>query len=451
MNPRAGLMQAVLDAPDDDTVRLVFADWMQDHGEETWAEFIRVQCEIAYMDGTEGDRLTVLARRERELWEAHHIQWCADLPKWSRGKVAFRRGFPTIVSCTPPQWISGRKLTRRAPIRALRLTKVAPTQLAALVATEHLAGVQALSIPADRSELPQVLEHFSGSACAAGLQVLDLPFRQYHPGSTTGDALARALAASKFTRLECLYLGCEEIGPDGVTALAQSPVLANVHKLELGDNPIGDAGARALAGSPHLANLTALGVGCCQISSDGVAALAGSPHLAKLTHLNLWSCELTAEGVEVLADSPYLTRLAALTFDGARLGLDGVRALAGSANMAHLTYLRLVNCHDIDSTLRILVESPHLSRLRTLQFAGGHLLPESLRCLAHSPGLPALESLTVTWSGPLETIADEVRRSPYRTRLRQLASPALSVERATAQEIGEHFDRFHGERLAQRI
>ena len=44
---RIAFYRAIADAPDDDTPRLVFADWLQEHGEDARAEFIRLQCAIA--------------------------------------------------------------------------------------------------------------------------------------------------------------------------------------------------------------------------------------------------------------------------------------------------------------------------------------------------------------------------------------------------------------------
>src|SRR5215468_4094431 len=40
------LWSAILANPLDDTPRLVYADWLQEHGEEERAEFIRVQIEL---------------------------------------------------------------------------------------------------------------------------------------------------------------------------------------------------------------------------------------------------------------------------------------------------------------------------------------------------------------------------------------------------------------------
>src|SRR5688500_16170422 len=39
-------LDAIVDAPDDDAPRLVYADWLDDHGDADRAEFIRAQCEL---------------------------------------------------------------------------------------------------------------------------------------------------------------------------------------------------------------------------------------------------------------------------------------------------------------------------------------------------------------------------------------------------------------------
>jgi uncharacterized protein (TIGR02996 family) len=44
----------IVEHPDDDTPRLVYADWLEDHGEEAQAEFIRVRCELARLGVVEG-------------------------------------------------------------------------------------------------------------------------------------------------------------------------------------------------------------------------------------------------------------------------------------------------------------------------------------------------------------------------------------------------------------
>ena len=40
-------LRAIIENPDDDTPRLVYADWLDEHGQSDRADFIRVQCELA--------------------------------------------------------------------------------------------------------------------------------------------------------------------------------------------------------------------------------------------------------------------------------------------------------------------------------------------------------------------------------------------------------------------
>lgn len=47
MTEERDLLAAVLASPAEDTPRLMYADWFQEHGQEARAEFIRVQCELA--------------------------------------------------------------------------------------------------------------------------------------------------------------------------------------------------------------------------------------------------------------------------------------------------------------------------------------------------------------------------------------------------------------------
>jgi uncharacterized protein (TIGR02996 family) len=47
MGIEEGFIRDIIEHTDDDTPRLIYADWLDDHGEPERAEFIRVQCELA--------------------------------------------------------------------------------------------------------------------------------------------------------------------------------------------------------------------------------------------------------------------------------------------------------------------------------------------------------------------------------------------------------------------
>ena len=77
---KTAFLRAICERPADDAPRLVYADWLDDHGEGERAEFIRVQAELARLDCHHGPdagatpwckvcvRRHALRRRERELW-----------------------------------------------------------------------------------------------------------------------------------------------------------------------------------------------------------------------------------------------------------------------------------------------------------------------------------------------------------------------------------------------
>jgi uncharacterized protein (TIGR02996 family) len=137
MPPEEAFRAAIVAAPDDDTPRLVFADWLDEHGDAARAEFIRVQCELAKLEETDllgkdkerTARYTVLYRREQELLATHHKAWLRPLSEifaplsvigWHG---TFRRGFVEEVACTSQDWLAkGDALLACYPIRLVRLT-----------------------------------------------------------------------------------------------------------------------------------------------------------------------------------------------------------------------------------------------------------------------------------------------------------------------------------------
>ncbi len=136
----------IIEHPADDTPRLIYADWLDEHGQAERAEFIRVQCELAKLEELEKvpsglsvprwkDRqwqLEALRCRERELLDvtANWSGWTHaafdglaydvgvstngtmqivhlyDQRKNQIGEFSclFRRGFVALVSCTLADW-----------------------------------------------------------------------------------------------------------------------------------------------------------------------------------------------------------------------------------------------------------------------------------------------------------------------------------------------------------
>jgi uncharacterized protein (TIGR02996 family) len=108
MSTGQALLQAILADPEDDTPRLVYADWLGETGDEDRAEFIRLQVERARLPEQEG-RAKSLWVRERTLLHEHRDRWLAGLePLLARGPydvgVGFERGFVHSIEL-PVQWL----------------------------------------------------------------------------------------------------------------------------------------------------------------------------------------------------------------------------------------------------------------------------------------------------------------------------------------------------------
>ncbi|MDB5311649.1 MAG: hypothetical protein JWO38_5851 [Gemmataceae bacterium] len=109
------LLAAIIADPDDDTVRLVYADWLDEHDRPERAEFIRVQIELATTRREVAAILPSLSDREKILYDRFGSRWstpfsstpcCAD----------FERGFISRA------WSSASE----APDVLLRLSTVSP-------------------------------------------------------------------------------------------------------------------------------------------------------------------------------------------------------------------------------------------------------------------------------------------------------------------------------------
>jgi uncharacterized protein (TIGR02996 family) len=115
---RDDLLQAIIENPDDDARRLVYADWLEDHGESERAEFIRVQIELAKLPNVD-KRRPLLKQRETELLARNESEWIKPI----RHRVlswTFQRGFIAEVSVTLNMYTKHTfELLNLAPIRRM--------------------------------------------------------------------------------------------------------------------------------------------------------------------------------------------------------------------------------------------------------------------------------------------------------------------------------------------
>jgi uncharacterized protein (TIGR02996 family) len=94
---RDALLAAVAAEPEDDTPRLVMADWLDENGDPFRAEFIRTQLEVRRLDFYTA-RSAALRRRVEALHKKHGKQWLKDDGLGKPRFAVFRRGFVEQVT-----------------------------------------------------------------------------------------------------------------------------------------------------------------------------------------------------------------------------------------------------------------------------------------------------------------------------------------------------------------
>jgi uncharacterized protein (TIGR02996 family) len=292
-------LRASIENPDDDGLRLMYADWLEERGDPR-GEFIRVQVALAGMPEHD-PRRGELEARERALLKGHRDEWLGPLRELAEDQqfhpgAQFCRGFVAELTVKASVFLEeAERLFRSAPVRRVCLLNAGDLvwQLANCPFLARLTGLGFWFSPIDVTGLQFLL----ASPYFGKLKELELV------GADFGLAGVRALAGwSSLARLTKLDLGATHVSDDAVEALAASPYVRNLQWLGLSNNSVGVAGARTIASSPQFANLTGLELSYNYGFGDaGCEALAASPHLRLLSRLALSESEVRDRGVRALA------------------------------------------------------------------------------------------------------------------------------------------------------
>ena len=237
MTDEETFLSAILAQPDDDTVRLVYADWLAEHGDPDRGEFIRVEVELARTppDTIAAERRrSVLYGRRAELLKRHKAAWLAPFAPHAR-ESSFERGFVQFFEVSAAAFAE--HAGRWAALTPLTRVKITNCREWDLDAGRNVSCAGRLFTSPHLSSLVE----------------LDLERAQLYPAD-----LAPLARHPDLSRLRVLNLAWNPIGDAGAATLANMPQLGGLEELDLRTNSIKDAGARALAASPHLGRLKEL-------------------------------------------------------------------------------------------------------------------------------------------------------------------------------------------------
>lgn len=149
MSDRAALLAAIRQFPEEDAPRLIYADWLDEHGESERAEFIRVQIELARLHTCACapslfmhpnclvcDSVHALYNRRHRLLNNLYDEFRPNVPhSWAVGMdgdlpddefapgSSVSRGFTEMIRCSAADWLAhADAILAEHPVRRVRLT-----------------------------------------------------------------------------------------------------------------------------------------------------------------------------------------------------------------------------------------------------------------------------------------------------------------------------------------
>jgi uncharacterized protein (TIGR02996 family) len=242
MNDHDALLHAIAEHPEEDTPRLMYADWLEENGQPERADFVRNQVGLGQIGIDDPARRPLVQKNVRYLMN-FVPQWKVELPQipgveWGD----FNRGLIEEVQATTEQPIidHATEIFAVPGIHVLRLrwlgTPPAPHGLPRrtsagekLARVAELIRLRVLRLVAARAQAG-TLRDLLASPHLGKLTALDLH------GNRADDSVAEDIADGRFPDLAELWLGNNQVGADGALALAQSPHLTKLRLLDLSGN-----------------------------------------------------------------------------------------------------------------------------------------------------------------------------------------------------------------------
>jgi uncharacterized protein (TIGR02996 family) len=328
--------RAVIADPDDDTPRLVYADWLEEHRQTERAVFIRAQIEAARAEpfskpARDAELSAIkLLDSHRYAWTRHIAAHCVDPPRFGRGFIEHVAVEPvTFVAMasrffnTEPitslrvkrpealmnEWVPLTPLLQLPQMRHIRSLEFACRmfdfdEYTTLLSSPHLANVQKLSFRGMPIQ-PSWLAELFGSPAFPRLAELDLA------GITNlGPGLVRALSRGRHRVFRALDISEVMLSSEQLQKVLGSPCMREVEDLRLGYSGRGEAGPLFHLdigwGVLPLKSLKVLDLTGQRLGDDAVRAIASQPEARQLRWLGLANNELSADSIYYLCQSKHL-------------------------------------------------------------------------------------------------------------------------------------------------
>jgi uncharacterized protein (TIGR02996 family) len=410
MSDEAALLNAIIAHVDEDTPRLAYADWLDEHNRTVEAEFVRLQCRLSTLSPADSEWAGHIDRETDLLWRGPMrnppLPPAFQLPNWLappyRDEVIqfIYRGFPFFASVSPGA--------------GDRTPEHFADELARLFETTPIRGIDCSALPADWLE--RVVD------CPAFGEVRGLRFGQFerHLPLATWKKLVDSPGAERIEQLSVRSALTAEV----LAAFAPGRALSNLRRFEIWDLHAPPSAIRAWLGGawarqlryaapvvprqPDVAAALAAGLAELPELHSLHAAHQTAEHLAHLpaasfpglAALRVWGERYTIDRFRELLRAEWFGRVRALDLGG--LGDQAVSALAKHPVAKELFLLRLYNSTLGKAGLRTIARPGAFPRLVALDLARHPLhktsaTPEVVRAFLSELTLPNLKRLTLSW------------------------------------------------------
>jgi uncharacterized protein (TIGR02996 family) len=376
-------LDAIRAEPDDLTHRLVYADWLEEHGttplDAARAELIRVQIARENADPA-GDHYWALRARERVLLARWEVDLAGKLHRQVR-RYRFRRGFVEWIDVSAGGWINLLGRCRPPIVKALQLHGNCQH-----LRMNHLAGITHLDLRhadlglAGTMSLAAILD-------LSDIRVLDLP-------PVVTPRLRDLLKFGFAQRLEHLGLPADGVHSERcLRDLVAAPQLPALRSLRLAVTTVtGRQALQSFFASPRLAALRSL---TFQGQSFGPAVLGLLSRSAGATGLRRLRIERSGSSILELPPGNFLSGLESLEIAGvATLGGPVGEFLCSLTNLRELR-LQEVGAVECKEALRGLASWPALHT-----FEMGEVAKLGCWPIVRGGVVPALRRLRVDGAEP---------------------------------------------------
>ncbi len=409
MSDRDALLSAICEQPDEDTPRLVFADYLEERDEAPRAAFIRAQVELATTPPWEPFAVRCQWRTPNLVNGAPFL---TTLPKlegspvgWATGP--FRRGFGwwlnvrmvsewdtyvaphfdftpigkvTLWNATIDDW---RRVAASSCVKHLREIVFVVSPIEPLFTLRDVPAANGITdlhfTRAGGAGMPEVIEDLFRSRLGAAIRGLHFNAGNHEP--------LNALLAAINTggSLDRLSFQTMELTANHLRRLFDGPTAGALTELHFRNELFSGDGLRVLADllPPTLRDLTLINIG---MRADGLEVLARSDRLTNLNRLNLSTNPLTPRAVKVLSLSHSLTSLRAIDLTNCHIGDKGVCHLTQAKWWPGLVEVNLRNNPISNAGVKHLLNAFVPPDLTALVFDAGTLGTESRAALVKKFG-----------------------------------------------------------------